>query len=139
MWAVTVAVTATAISYDALHPLPAKLADQSGSGLDMVVGLVFIVVFATVGAVLSWQRPANPIGWLLSASGLAYALTSRCGPADAAERPGQAAGQRPVKVAFPGPFSRKLRMPARWSSVPNRAANCTRSISRPVARSTPRP
>jgi len=74
VWAVTVAVTATAISYDALHPLPAKLADQSGSGLDMVVGLVFIVVFATVGAVLSWQRPANPIGWLLSASGLAYAL-----------------------------------------------------------------
>src|SRR5690349_6490764 len=48
-------------------------------------------------------------------------------------------GQRPVKVAWPGPFSRKLRMPAFWSSVPNSAANCTRSISRPVARSTPRP
>jgi membrane protein DedA with SNARE-associated domain len=47
--------------------------------------------------------------------------------------------QRPVKVAWPGPFSRKLRMPAFWSSVPNSAANCTRSISRPVARSTPRP
>src|SRR4029077_6600408 len=49
------------------------------------------------------------------------------------------ADQRPVKVALPGPFSRKLRMPAFWSSVPNNAANCTRSISRPVARSTPRP
>ena len=74
MWAVTAAVTATAISYDARHPLPATLADQSGNGLDMVVGLAFIVAFATVGAVLSWKRPANPIGWLLSASGLAYAL-----------------------------------------------------------------
>jgi hypothetical protein len=70
VWAISVAVTGTAIGYDALHPL----ADQSGNGLDMVVGLTFIVAFATVGALLSWKRPANPIGWLLSASGLAYAL-----------------------------------------------------------------
>jgi hypothetical protein len=68
------AITATAIGYDALHPLPAKLADQSGSGLDMVSGLTFIVAFATVGAVLAWKKPRNPIGWLLSGSGLAYAL-----------------------------------------------------------------
>ena len=68
------ALTGTAIGYDAMHPLPAQLASQSGSGLDMVVGLAFIVAFATVGALLSWKRPANPIGWLLSASGLAYAL-----------------------------------------------------------------
>ena len=73
-WAVTMALTATAIGYDALHPLPAKLAEQNGNGLDMVVGLTFIVAFATVGAVLAWQRPGNPIGWLLSGSGLAYAL-----------------------------------------------------------------
>jgi hypothetical protein len=70
VWAISMAVTGTAIGYDALHPL----ADQSGNGLDMVVGLTFIVAFATVGALLSWKRPANPIGWLLSASGLAYAL-----------------------------------------------------------------
>jgi hypothetical protein len=68
------AITATAIGYDALHPLPAKLADQSGSGLDMVSGLTFIVAFATVGAVLAWKKPRNPIGWLLSGSGLAYTL-----------------------------------------------------------------
>ena len=68
------AIAATAIGYDALHPLPAKLADQSGNGLDMVVGLTFIVAFATVGALLAWKRPGNPIGWLLSGSGLAYAL-----------------------------------------------------------------
>jgi uncharacterized membrane protein YidH (DUF202 family) len=74
LWAVTMAITAIAIGYDALHPLPAALASQSGNGLDMVVGLTFIVAFATVGAVLAWQRPGNPIGWLLSGSGLAYAL-----------------------------------------------------------------
>ena len=68
------AITATAISYDALNPLPATLADQSGNGLDMVVGLTFIAAFATVGALLAWKRPGNPIGWLLSGSGLAYAL-----------------------------------------------------------------
>jgi hypothetical protein len=74
IWAVTMAVTATAIGYDALHPLPARLADNSGNGLDMVVGLTFIIAFATVGALLAWKRPGNPIGWLLSGSGLAYAL-----------------------------------------------------------------
>ena len=74
VWAVTMAITATAISYDALNPLPATLADQSGNGLDMVVGLAFVAAFATVGALLAWKRPGNPIGWLLSGSGLAYAL-----------------------------------------------------------------
>ena len=54
VWAVTMAITATAISYDALNPLPATLADQSGNGLDMVVGLTFIAAFATVGALLAW-------------------------------------------------------------------------------------
>jgi hypothetical protein len=35
---------------------------------------VFIAAFATVGALLAWKRPGNPIGWLLSATGLAYAV-----------------------------------------------------------------
>ena len=38
------------------------------------VGVAFIVGFATVGALLAWKRPANPIGWLLSATGLSYAF-----------------------------------------------------------------
>ena len=33
IWAITIAITTTAISYDALHPLPASLADQGGNGL----------------------------------------------------------------------------------------------------------
>jgi len=72
IWAVSVAATATGIGYTALHPLPAKLAN--GNGLDVAVVVVFIAAFATVGALLAWKRPGNPIGWLLSATGLTYAV-----------------------------------------------------------------
>ena len=74
IWAVTVATTGTALVFNALDPLPAKLASQAGSGLDGAVAVVFITAFATVGALLAWKRPGNPIGWLLSATGLAYAV-----------------------------------------------------------------
>src|SRR5262249_51081567 len=50
-----------------------------------------------------------------------------------------APNQRPAKVAFPGPLSMKLRIPVRWSSVANSAAKFSRSISRPVSRSTSSP
>jgi hypothetical protein len=70
-----VAVTATALGYTAVHPLPAKLAASFGvTGLNDVVGVVFIAAFATVGALLAWKRPGNPIGWLLSATALVYAV-----------------------------------------------------------------
>jgi hypothetical protein len=73
IWAVTVATCATALLSSVLYPLPAKLASQAGSGLNGAVGGVFIAAFATVGALLAWKRPGNPIGWLLSATGVAYA------------------------------------------------------------------
>ena len=60
IWAVSVAVTATALVLRVCHPLPAKLANLSGSGSDGVVGLGFVVAFATVGALLAWKRPRNP-------------------------------------------------------------------------------
>jgi hypothetical protein len=74
IWAVSMAATATALAYTAVYPLPAKLASLEGSGVDGVVGVVFIAAFATVGALLAWKRPENPIGWLLSATGLTYAV-----------------------------------------------------------------
>jgi MFS family permease len=74
IWAVTIGSTAAALSYTVIHPLPAKLAEDVGAnGLNGTLGIVVIVSFATVGALLAWKRPNNPIGWLLSASGLAYA------------------------------------------------------------------
>ena len=76
IWAVTVATAAAALLSYVLYPLPATLASQAGSELDGVVGDVFIAAFATVGALLAWKRPRNPIGWLLSAIGLAYAVVA---------------------------------------------------------------
>ncbi len=73
IWAVSVAVTAT-LAYTIIDPLPAKLASIQGGGLDGAVGIVFIGAFATVGALLAWKRPGNPIGWLLSAIGLVTAV-----------------------------------------------------------------
>jgi hypothetical protein len=74
IWAVSAAATATALGYTALHPLPASLASQAGSPANRAVAVVFIGAFATVGALLAWKRPGNPIGWLLSATGVAYAV-----------------------------------------------------------------
>src|ERR671920_1427806 len=48
-------------------------------------------------------------------------------------------GQRPSKVALPGPCSTKDDMPRVRSFVANSAANWIRSISRPVSRSTSSP
>jgi MFS family permease len=71
---VSVAAIATSLGYTAADPLPAKLASQAGSTADGLVAVVFVAAFATVGALLAWKRPANPIGWLMSATGLAYAI-----------------------------------------------------------------
>jgi hypothetical protein len=74
IWAVSVALTATAQVYTVLKPLSAKQASIAGGGLAGVVSIVFIGAFATVGALLAWKRPNNPIGWLLSAIGLTFAV-----------------------------------------------------------------
>jgi hypothetical protein len=73
VWAVSVTVTATGLVFTRVHPLPASVASQAGSPADGVVAVVFIGSFATVGALLGWKRPANPIGWLLAGTGLSYA------------------------------------------------------------------
>ena len=74
VWAVSVAMTATGLASNVLHPLPATLADIAGGGPVGAVGIVFIGAFATVGALLAWKRPTNPIGWLLSAISLTFAV-----------------------------------------------------------------
>jgi hypothetical protein len=79
IWAVTVAVAATALVYTVFHPLPAKLASITGGGLNRAVEIVFIGAFATVGALLAWKRPGNPIGWLLSATGLVVTIAASGG------------------------------------------------------------
>src|SRR6516225_7408414 len=73
IWAVTVAVAMTGLVFTRLHPLPAGQAGLTGSPAG-VLAVAFIGSFATVGALLGWKRPANPIGWLLAGTGLAYAI-----------------------------------------------------------------
>ena len=73
IWAVSVAMTATALTYYAIYPLSAEQVSIAGGGLAGAVGIVFVGAFATVGALLAWKRPENPIGWLLSAIGLTSA------------------------------------------------------------------
>jgi hypothetical protein len=74
IWVVCVAAYAAVSGYNVIHPLPAKLASDVGSAADGIVGAVFIGAFATVGALLAWKRPENPIGWLLSAVGLVFVV-----------------------------------------------------------------
>jgi MFS family permease len=74
IWAISVAGYVTTLGYTAVHPLPPAVAANFGAtGLDNVVGGVFLLAFASVGSFLAWKRPGNPIGWLLSATCLAYA------------------------------------------------------------------
>jgi len=73
IWTISVAATVAALGYNAVHPLPAKLASETGSASTGVVAVVLVGAFATVGALLAWKRPGNPIGWLLSATSLTYA------------------------------------------------------------------
>jgi signal transduction histidine kinase len=74
IWVLTLAVAATALIYNQVHPLPPKLSGGTGNAVAGTVAVAFLVAFATVGALLGWKRPANPIGWLLSATGLSYAV-----------------------------------------------------------------
>ena len=59
------------MGYRGGHRLPE--AASQGNGADSVVGIAFVLAFATVGLLLAWKRPANPIGWLLAGTALCYA------------------------------------------------------------------
>src|SRR2546430_981037 len=74
VWVLTLAVAAAALIYNRVHPLPPELGGGTGNAVTGTVAVAFIVGFATVGALLAWKRPVNPIGWLLSAAGLSYAV-----------------------------------------------------------------
>ena len=76
LWVLTMAATVSALTYNQVHPLPPALSGGAGNALAGTVAVTFIAAFATVGALLGWKRPANPIGWLLSATGLSYAFAT---------------------------------------------------------------
>jgi uncharacterized membrane protein YhaH (DUF805 family) len=69
LWTLSVVTTAALLAYSAIHPLPAKI---RGGPAEVVIAVAFIGGFATVGALLGWKRPANPIGWLMCGTALSY-------------------------------------------------------------------
>jgi hypothetical protein len=73
LWGVSMAATAAALVSAVVDPLPASVASQLGGVATGVIAVVMLGAFATVGALLAWKRPGNPIGWLLSATALLYA------------------------------------------------------------------
>jgi signal transduction histidine kinase len=76
VWALTLATVGTALIYTHVYPLPPAVRASAGNAADGVAGVAFIGGFATVGALLIWKRSANPIGWLMSATGATYALAA---------------------------------------------------------------
>ena len=74
VWLLMLATAGTALIYNWLYPLPPAIRAGAGSAADVVAAVTFIGGFATVGALLIWKRSANPIGWLMSATGASYAL-----------------------------------------------------------------
>src|SRR6478609_3194250 len=79
IWALTLAAYGGAVLCIRLYPLPPALAAGPGTAANDVVGAAFIGGFATVGALLIWKRSANPIGWLMAATGASYALAGSGG------------------------------------------------------------
>jgi len=49
--------------------------DDSGAAGNFAQGLLIIVLFALLGSLLSLRQPANPIGWLLSASAVTWLVS----------------------------------------------------------------
>ena len=76
IWALTLATATTAFIYNHVHPLPLGASAARGNAADSVAAVMFIGGFATVGALLAWKRPENPIGWLMSATSATYALAT---------------------------------------------------------------
>jgi signal transduction histidine kinase len=74
VWALSMGALLVPFAYRLTGHRVAGLGDRSGSIAAVVTVLLFIPSFATVGAVLAAKRPTNPVGWLLSASGLCYAM-----------------------------------------------------------------
>src|SRR5215472_14147268 len=74
IWVLTLAAAGSPLIFNRLYPLPPGQAAGAGNAAAVVAALMFIGGFATVGALLIWKRSANPIGWLMSATGASYAL-----------------------------------------------------------------
>jgi hypothetical protein len=65
-WAIWLAIVALGVATS-----PSALGDGVGP---YIAYTVFVLAFATVGALVAARRPRNPIGWLLLGAGLSYVV-----------------------------------------------------------------
>ncbi len=72
-WTLSITAMTMSVSYSRFHRPPPSAVNFGGGPASGVLAVVFVGAFATVGALLAWKRPSNPIGWLLSAVGFAFA------------------------------------------------------------------
>ena len=70
LWALAMLLVALAGVIVVASPAAARYAQESELGY-----LIFAVLFSTVGVVVAWHRPGNPIGWLFGLIGLLGAVT----------------------------------------------------------------
>jgi hypothetical protein len=68
LWALAVAALVFALAYGA-----ARSVDHPTQVPVLVTFAVFVLAFATVGALVASRQPANPIGWIMCAAAIAYA------------------------------------------------------------------
>ena len=77
IWVFALGALLSVYAYAVFGPPTDFLTNSSGAGaIVAIVAVVFIAVFSTVGALVASRRPENPIGWLLSVTGLCYALAT---------------------------------------------------------------
>jgi hypothetical protein len=69
LWALALAAVVVAMVFGA-----AESVDHPTQVPVLVTFAVFVLAFATVGALVAARQPRNPIGWIMSASAIAYAL-----------------------------------------------------------------
>src|ERR671920_1733680 len=71
LWAITVALTALSALLVVL-----SLSRPNTPVFDWWFGNTFVVIDATVGAIVASRRPENPVGWLLCLSGVVVGTSS---------------------------------------------------------------
>ncbi len=78
-WVATVAASGIAVALRIASGAP-MVENRFQFGDASMAGMVVLnLTFASVGALVAWRRPTHPIGWLLLASGLVYAISIAAG------------------------------------------------------------
>ncbi|MFI5066627.1 MAG: hypothetical protein ACHP9Z_21985 [Streptosporangiales bacterium] len=125
------AVTLAALVLATLIGTAAVPSGISGSVADLLAGLgivLMIAITATVGLLVAWHQPGNPIGWLLLASSLLYPVGLNAAPYSTFYTPRWALGaSSPVswRSCSRRCGSRRSRC-SRWSSCSSRTGGCRR-------------